>query len=156
MSLGYLYHRGFGEWGGWDTEPYQWLLMGSMYAPAVAHVTVAEIVADELGVTGYARLPVEGAVAVDTLTIVQGIHYGAHSPEWHGLGPGELITAVVLARQGASDADSPLVAWWEGGIPTDAGDIPFELGPWEDTGGTPLPGGDPDTRRAHSHEARTP
>jgi hypothetical protein len=151
-STGTMYHDGLNEWGGWASDDYVWLLMDSGYVPAIAQATIAEIAAAELTVSGYTRQPVTAPVMVDTYTYQQGLSYGCADPVWTGLGTGGDIGAIVLARVGASDATSPLVARWDGPFPGDAGDYTFGFGPWVDTYNDPLPGGDADTHLVHRHE----
>lgn len=153
MSTGFMFHGGFDEWADWTTGDRVWLLMGAGFVADIAQATIAEIVADELAVAGYARQPLTDAVRADTYTYVHGLAYGAHPPVFTGLSPGEVFTGLVLARVGATDADSPLIAWWEWYDPTDIGDAAFGFSPWEDGSGSPLPGGDADTRLIHQHDS---
>jgi hypothetical protein len=147
-----LWAGGFDRWAAWETAPCQWLLMTNTFAFDATDDVVADIAASEVTVIGYSRAALTGpALADHSASGVRTKCYGCAAPAFNGLDPGQAIRAAVLALDDGADATSGLVAWWPVNQPTDLYDITFDFPPWTFSG-SPLPGGDVDTRLIHYHQ----
>jgi hypothetical protein len=145
---GLLYRGGLERWHDWLTAPHTWLLLDVGYVQDTDHDTIADVVADELTVFGYARQPMGAPVRAPIDVWYYGIGYGADRPWWIGLDPAIATAWLVLAYDGTDDASSGLLASWSFG-PAMSGDYTFEFPAWQDPNGDDLPGGTAETGLVH-------
>ena len=108
-----------------DTELWVLLVTNAYVFDRTGHATVADLVAQELGVGGYARQgladkTLSAGAAVRTLR--------AADSDWGDLVAGETIGGAVVYRRGVDDASSTLVAFHvpPAGIPTNGGGVVTE------------------------------
>lgn len=107
-----LYDYGLDEWRDWATDTYTWLALKASYTPSRSHHYIADVVADEVTVTGYARAAVSGPTrTVDTAQ--HRIIYNCDDPNFGELVAGETVGYVALARELTDDADSVMLALYD-------------------------------------------
>jgi hypothetical protein len=88
------------------------LLLKSTHAPNRDHNFVADIVADEISVAGYARQ----ALAAETVTEDDAVDFAyldADDPVFSGLAAGQTVGAMVLFIHTGNDATAELIAYYD-------------------------------------------
>lgn len=108
------------------SDTYKALLVGTGYAFDADQDYVADVAAQELSGTGYVRKTL-GSLTVTLDDTNDRAVWGAASVTWTGINAGTIL-GVVVYRHVTSDADSPLVAYYENGpIVTDGNDEAFNI-----------------------------
>lgn len=109
----------------WTSGTIRVLLVDSSYAYDPDHATVADVIADELGVSGYAR----ATLASKTATLDAGnnrVSLDAADVTFSALGVGATIGGAVVFRRagGADDNADPLLAFVDlNDLVTNGGDV---------------------------------
>jgi hypothetical protein len=108
----------------WLADDIRVMLLTSAFTPDLdADIFVADVVADELGVAGYARI----VLATKFSTKDNGNNrtdYGADNPVWAALAAGATIGWAIVFKQITNDADSPVIAVLDGAdVATNGGQI---------------------------------
>ena len=95
-----------------DTADLRLLLVKPTYTFNAAHAVVADVVAHELTVSGYARQTLAGKVLYKTLVAGSAV-LDASDVTFAGLTAGESIAAAILFRHTGTDASAPLLAKYD-------------------------------------------
>ena len=103
------------------------LLMRDTYTPARDQLTVADIVAAELGVTGYARKVLANASVTRVDAPSNWAYLDGDDLQWDDLAAGDKVRYVVLAHEGANDGARALISAHAFAADIDTGGV-FPLG----------------------------
>jgi hypothetical protein len=108
----------------WLSDTIRVMLMTSAYTPDLdADIFVADIVADELSVGGYARVTLANKFSTKDNGNNR-TDYGADNPVWAALAAGETIGWAIVFKLVTNDADSPVIAVLDGtDVPTNGGQV---------------------------------
>ena len=103
------------------------MLLLKTAAPTVDTNFVADIVANELTVGGYARQTLAGETVTEDDTN-DFAYLDATDPVWAALVAGETIIGAVLFRQTGADATAPVYTFYDvTDTPTNGGDFTLQL-----------------------------
>lgn len=104
----YLLDHTLDAWGDWATASHYWMLLRSDFVQDRTDHYVADLVAYEVGVAGYARQAVTGEVrSVDTTN--HRVSYSCDDVTFAGLAAGETIGWAVIYKVVTNDSDHLLL-----------------------------------------------
>lgn len=125
---GYLFDHGLDDWRTWTTASHVWMLLRDDYVADRSDHYVADLVAYELSVSGYARQPVTGATrTVDTTN--HRIGYTCADVTFAGLAAGEVVGWAVIYKAVNDDSDHIMLCVADlTNTPTSDGTIILDVG----------------------------
>jgi hypothetical protein len=133
MTMGLLYR---GLWETVTAGAGRWSLMKPSYAPLPTDTSWWDISSHELVAAGYSTLTATAGASAPYDTTTGERAYGVADPAWAAITPGDTVSTLVLW----TSTYGLLLGAWPLGLYTITGPLSFELPPWNDVGGDPLPG----------------
>jgi len=108
----------------WPVDTIRVMLLKSSFTPDQdADIFVSDVVADEIGVAGYARITLANKFSTKD-NANNRTDYGADNPVWAALAAGETIGWAIVFKLVTNDADSPVIALLDGtDVPTNGGQV---------------------------------
>lgn len=128
MTANYLTDHGLDQWGDWETANHSWMLLQSTYVVDRTDRYVADLVASELSVGGYARQAVANEVrSVDTVN--HKVSYTCDDVTFAGLSAGQTIGFAVIYKVVTNDADHLVLCIADiDNVPTSDGTLTINVG----------------------------